>query len=89
MPSYKLREFVPISPTTTQELQQTLCGLPEDDTEDDVDIWPPPHIPQRFWTWCKADFLTPVDAEYLRTFKAMLLDKYSPDDLKYYYINGE
>ncbi|KAK6015031.1 hypothetical protein OSTOST_19551 [Ostertagia ostertagi] len=87
MPSYRLREFAPVSPTTTQELQQTLCGLPEDDTEDDVDIWPPHHIPQRFWTWCKADFLTPVDAEYLKSFKALLLDKYSPEDLKSYYIN--
>ncbi|KAK5970893.1 hypothetical protein GCK32_001175 [Trichostrongylus colubriformis] len=87
MPSYKLREFVPVSPTTTQELQNTLCGLPEDDTEDNVDIWPPHHIPQRFWTWCKADFLTPVDAEYLRSFKSLLLDKYSPEDMKYYYVN--
>ncbi|XGW28160.1 hypothetical protein V3C99_008174 [Haemonchus contortus] len=87
MPSYKLREFVPVSPTTSKELQQTLCTLPEDDTEDDVDIWPPHHIPQRFWTWCKADFLTPIDAEYLRNFKALLLDKYTPEELKYYYVN--
>ncbi|VDO44508.1 unnamed protein product [Haemonchus placei] len=70
-----------------QDLKTRLCSLPEDDTEDDVDIWPPHHIPQRFWTWCKADFLTPIDAEYLKNFKTLLLDKYTPEELKYYYVN--
>lgn len=87
MPCYKLREFVPVSPKTTQQLHETLCGLPEDDTDDDVDVWPPPHIPQRFWTWCKADFLTPIDDDFLRSFKALLVDKYSTEVLKYYYVN--
>ncbi|KJH45622.1 hypothetical protein DICVIV_08328 [Dictyocaulus viviparus] len=89
MPSYKLREFAPISPSTTHELQErlVLCGLPEDDVDDDLDVWPPQHIPQRFWTWCKADFLTPIDAEYLRDFKALLIDKYSPEEMKHYYVN--
>ncbi|KAK6751585.1 hypothetical protein RB195_003162 [Necator americanus] len=87
MPSYKLRETLPLSPTTTQEMQDTLCGLPEDDTEDNVDIWPPHHIPQRFWTWCKSDFLTPIDADYLKDFKLCLIDKYSAEELKEYYVN--
>ncbi|EYB98731.1 hypothetical protein Y032_0128g1417 [Ancylostoma ceylanicum] len=87
MPTYKLREAVPLSPNTTQEMQETLCGLPEDDTEDNVDIWPPHHIPQRFWTWCKSDFLTPLDADYLKNFKTYLLDKYSAEELKDYYVN--
>ncbi|VDM54304.1 unnamed protein product [Angiostrongylus costaricensis] len=87
MPSYKLREFVPVPTSVTQELQESLCGLPEDEGEDDLDVWPPHHIPQRFWTWCKANFLTPIDAEYLRDFKALLLDKYSPEALKCYYLN--
>uniref|UniRef100_A0A0K0DCG6 ORF2 n=1 Tax=Angiostrongylus cantonensis TaxID=6313 RepID=A0A0K0DCG6_ANGCA len=67
----------------------SLCGLPEDEGEDDLDVWPPHHIPQRFWTWCKANFLTPIDAEYLRDFKALLLDKYSPEALKCYYAKRE
>ncbi|WKY06222.1 hypothetical protein Q1695_006431 [Nippostrongylus brasiliensis] len=87
MPVFKVREFVPVSPTATKELHETLCGLPEDDKDDNLDIWPPHHIPQRFWTWCKEDFLTPIDAEYLKNFKAQLLDKYDPKGLKDYFVN--
>ncbi|KAJ1350875.1 hypothetical protein KIN20_006785 [Parelaphostrongylus tenuis] len=87
MPSYKLRDSVPVSTSATHQLQESLCGLPEYDGDDDLDVWPPHHIPQRFWTWCKANFLTPIDAEYLRDFKSLLTDKYTPEELRSYYVN--
>ncbi|CAB3405867.1 unnamed protein product [Caenorhabditis bovis] len=67
--------------------QFLICGLPEEDEEDDFNQFPPYHIPTRFWTWCKKDFLKNVDGEYLRSFKEMIVDKYTSKGIEQYLVN--
>ncbi|CAD6198128.1 unnamed protein product [Caenorhabditis auriculariae] len=87
MPECKLRESVPEVVTPTAPETEGICGLPTEDPEDDVNVMPPAHIPSRFWSWCKEEFLSNIDAEYLTDFKELILDKFSSNALEQYYVN--
>ncbi|CAI5447778.1 unnamed protein product [Caenorhabditis angaria] len=89
MPTYELRrDETPESPSPTAILEKEgICGLPEEDLDDLDDKNTLYHLPTTFWTWCRADFLKNVDAEYLQKFKEQFVDKYSNEEMQQYFVN--
>ncbi|CAJ0573710.1 unnamed protein product, partial [Mesorhabditis spiculigera] len=55
--------------------------------EDQLDNWPPEHVAKRFWTWCKHDFLKPIDDKFLKAFRQSFMDPYSEETCSQLLVN--
>lgn len=64
-----------------------ICLLPEEGEDDDFDEYPAYHVGTRFWTWCRKSFMGKIDSAFLESFKEVVLDAYSEEELQKYLVN--
>ncbi|CAJ0931417.1 unnamed protein product, partial [Mesorhabditis belari] len=55
--------------------------------EDKLDDWPPEHVAKRFWTWCKHDFLKPIDADFLSEYSSTFVEPFNEESCSKMLIN--